>query len=336
MKFDSELLTVNLRETFRTSRGEASGKVVCIVHLDNALGECCPSLHYGYSAEDCHATIQSDDIDVPSDLDDPDELLAELAAVYSDRLSLLAGLDIAVYDWVAKSAGERLNEYLGMPDPNGRESSYTISIDKPETMEHRLKAADDFRILKLKLGSEYDEENLRIVAGQPGRIVRVDGNGAFSMDNIEWLLKAARDYKLELVEEPLGAPSEEELRDLRKELYCPLILDESVKCTDDIERFGSSISGINIKLQKVGGIRNALRMIQLARKMKLKLMIGCMLETSVGTSASASLCGVMDYIDLDSAYLLSDDPFEGFKLQYGRLSPPNHPGHGAVLKERNN
>ncbi len=332
MKFDSELLTVNLKETFRTSRGEASEKVVCAVRLGDALGECCPSLHYGYSAEDCHSTIQSMDIEIPTGLFDLTEQLDLLASAFGDRRSLLAGLDIALHDLAARDENKPLHEYLGFPDPSGKESSYTISIDSPDTMQQRLEAAKDFRILKLKLGSEYDEENLKIVARQPGRIVRVDGNGAFAMDNIEWLIRAAFDYKLELIEEPLDGPSLTDLKELKRELNCPLVLDESIRCTDDIERFGDSISGINIKLQKVGGIRNAMRMIEVAKSMEMKLMIGCMLETSVGVAASANLCGVMDYIDLDSSYLLRDDPFNGMRLKDGKLVMPDRAGHGAIPK----
>jgi L-alanine-DL-glutamate epimerase-like enolase superfamily enzyme len=197
-------------------------------------------------------------------------------------------------------------------------------------IEKRLKGARDFRILKLKLGSEYDEENLEILGRLPGRTVRVDANGALSLDNIEWLIKSARDYKLELIEEPLSDARPSDLRALARELKCPIVMDESVKTVDDIYKYDDCIGGINIKLQKVGGIRNSIRMIEAARSLDMRVMIGCMLETSVGISASAHLAAMVDYLDLDSIVLIEDDPFTGVTLKDGRLVFPKRPGHGAV------
>jgi L-alanine-DL-glutamate epimerase-like enolase superfamily enzyme len=330
MRFESELLKIHLKETFRTSKGEADEKVVCVASLEQGLGECCPSLHYGYSAEDCDAAINSFAIEIPAD---PFELSGALDLVRNecgDRYSLLAGLDIAIHDYISRSLELPLWRYLGLPDPSGRESSYTISIDSPGKIESRLKDAEDFRILKLKLGSEYDEENLEILGRLPGRTVRVDANGALSLGNIEWLIKAACDYKLELIEEPLTDPSLSDLRELGRELKCPIVMDESVKTVDDIYKFENCIGGINIKLQKVGGIRNSLRMIEAARSLDMHVMFGCMLETSVGISASAHLAGMADYLDLDSIVLIEDDPFTGVTLKDGRLVFPDRPGHGAV------
>ncbi len=330
MRFKSELLEIHLKETFRTSKGEADSKIVCIASFDDGLGECCPSLHYGYSAEDCHRSITEYPREVSTD---PFELSDMLRAVQSDcgdRLSLLAGLDIALYDYISRKLGLPLWQYLGLPDPSDRESSYTISIDKPGMIEHRLKGAEDFRILKLKLGSEYDQENVEILGRLPGRAVRVDANGALSMNDVEWLIEAAHNYGLELIEEPLDDPKPSDLRELQREFNCPVVMDESVKGVDDIYRYEGCIGGINIKLQKVGGINNALRMIELARSMNMCVMIGCMLETSVGVSASANLVGLVDYIDLDSIVLIRDDPFSGVKLTDGKLRFSGRPGHGAV------
>lgn len=334
MQFTAELHTVHLKETFRTSKGEADSKVVCVVRFGAALGECCPSLHYGYSAEDCCDVINSSSFEFATD---PLKLSAALDTLKREagtRYSLLAGLDIALHDHVSHSANKPLWEHLGLPNPAGRESSYTISVDRPGMIEKRLESAEDFRILKLKLGSEYDEENLALLGRQRGRTIRVDANGALDLDNIEWLIRAANDLKLELVEEPLTNPKPSNLAELQKELKCPIIMDESVKDIGDVEKYSGSIGGINIKLQKVGGINNALAMVSAAKAARMRVMIGCMLETSIGISASANIAGLADYLDLDSSYLLRDEPFEGVFLEDSRLVFPDRPGHGAEDKNR--
>ena len=143
-------------------------------------------------------------------------------------------------------------------------------------------------------------------------------------------MRAADDYRLELVEEPLRDPKPEDLRYLRREFKCPVVLDESVVTPDDIDKFEGCIGGINIKVQKVGGLRNSMRMIERARAMGMRVMVGCMLETSIGISASAALAGIVDYIDLDSIVLIDDDPYAGVTHEDGRLVIPQGVGHAAV------
>ena len=330
MRFSAELLTVRLKETFRTSRGEVDEKIVCVVSLGDALGECCPSIHYGYSAEDCNSAINTFAFDVSTEPFDLQKTLDLLRCECGERYSMLSGLDIALYDHASQSHELPLWRYLDLPDPSGRESSYTISIDKPGMIEKRLKNAEGFRILKLKLGCEYDPENLAILGHLPARTIRVDANGAYTLDNIEWLIKAAYDFKLELIEEPFRDPKPADLRDLQKELKCPIIMDESVKTVDDVYKFEDCVGGINIKLQKVGGIGNSLKMIEAARRINMKIMIGCMLETSIGVSASAHLVGAVDFVDLDSIVLLDNDPFDGVSFKDGKLVFPSGHGHGAT------
>jgi len=328
----AELEEVHLKETFRTSRGEADSKVVCVVKVDDSLGECCPSLHYGYSAEECHDSINSMQMSIDTENFELDSLLAELSQHCGDRYSMLAGLDIALHDYAAKRTDQPLWRYLNLLDPAERESSYTISIVEPRKLEQRLEAAGEFRVLKLKLGCEYDEENLELLGRLPGRTIRVDANGALTMNNIEWLIRAAHDLELELIEEPLAEPRLSDLKELQAEVKCPIVLDESIKTVRDVMKYEGCIGGVNVKLQKVGGIAKSLEIIRAARMLEMKVMIGCMLETSIGISAAANLAGSADYLDLDSSTLLSDDPFDGVVLVNGKLSLPIRIGHAAMRK----
>ncbi len=330
-EYSAELIEVHLKQTFRTSRGESSSKNNCIVRLGNGIGECCPSLHYGYSAEGCFETINQDDIRI----DDPLEVslfLDRLEEKYGDKKSLLAGLDMALFDYICKQLDLPLHQYLGIPEPENLTTSYTISIDKPENIESRLKDAEGFEAVKVKIGSEYDRENLEKIAAQNKYKIRVDANGAFTMDKIENLIPFLNDLNLELVEQPLADSDPIQLRELRNKLNAPIFLDESIVEVEDIFRYVNAIDGINIKLQRVGGIRTAMKMIQAARSVGMKIMFGCMLETNIGNSAAARMGAFADFLDLDSSYLLADDPFEGITIDHGKIMLPDRPGIGVIRR----
>ncbi|HDS01001.1 MAG TPA: dipeptide epimerase [candidate division Zixibacteria bacterium] len=332
MHIRAELIETNLKETFRISRGESSGKKNCIVHLEDALGECCPSIYYGYSAEDCCQVINESRLEIKEALEFSRQL-DYYEEMFSGRKSLLAGLDIVLHDYISRKLDLPLYQYLGIPDPQNLETSYTISIDKPENLEKRLKAAEGFKSVKLKIGSEYDKENLKILHDRTKFRIRVDANGAFALDQIMELVPIFNDYKLELVEQPLAESSPSDLKMLRKELKVPIFLDESIVEVQDVYKYLGAIDGVNIKLQRVGGIRMALKMIQAARSLGMKIMFGCMLETNIGNCATAHLGGFADFLDLDSSMLLKDDPFEGLSIDRGRIIMPAGKGIGARRKQ---
>ncbi len=332
MQIRAELIETHLKETFRISKGESSGKKSCIVHLEHALGECCPSIYYGYSAEDCYQVINESKIEVQEALE-LSRLLDYFEEIYQERKSLLAGLDIVLHDYISRKLNLPLYQYLGIPDPQNLETSYTISIDTPENIEKRIKAAEGFKSVKLKIGSEYDRENLRLLHDRTDFRIRVDANGAFSLDQIMELVPVFNDYKLELVEQPLAESRPSDLKMLRKELKVPIFLDESIVEVQDVYKYLGAIDGINIKLQRVGGIRMALKMIQAARSLGMKIMFGCMLETNIGNCATAQLGGFADFLDLDSSMLLSDDPFEGLSIDRGRIIMLAGKGIGARRRQ---
>lgn len=328
MRIHAELIDLHLKETFRISKGETSGKKNCIVMLEDALGECCPSVYYGYSAEDCYNVITEDKIEIS----DPFELsktMDEFESKYGDRKSLLAGLDMVLYDYISRKLELPLYQYLGIPEPKFPQTSYTISIDSPDNLQKRLEAAEGFQALKLKIGSEYDRQNLEYIAGTGRFRIRVDANGAFTYEEFLELVPFLNDCRVELVEQPLKDSDPSELKRLREELKAPIFLDESIIEVQDIYRYVDAIDGINIKLQRVGGIRVALKMIQAAKSLGMKIMFGCMLETAIGNSAAAQLAGFADFLDLDSSILLKDDPFQGITVDRGAIRLPSGNGIGV-------
>jgi L-alanine-DL-glutamate epimerase-like enolase superfamily enzyme len=324
----AEMVSLSLKEVFRIARGETSGKENCIVGLDDALGECCPSVYYGYSARDCYEEINRASIRIEERFE-LSGFLDSLDKRYHDKKSLLAGLDIVLHDYIARRLELPLYQYLGIPAPFGKETSYTLSIDQPDNMKARLRAAEGFGSIKLKIGSAYDHENLAIIRDIGKFKIRVDANGAYTYDQFLELLPDLNAAGVELVEQPLEDSPPENLKRLRNKLDAPIFLDESIIEPEDIYRYEGAIDGINIKLQRVGGIRPALKMIQIAKALGMKIMFGCMLETNIGNSAAAQLAGFADFLDLDSSYLLKDDPFEGIIIKDGKILIPDRNGIGV-------
>jgi len=332
MQIQAELIELHLRETFRISKGETAGKKNCVVMLEDAYGECCPSVYYGYSAEDCYRVINEDRIEIFEPFEFS-KTLDEFENKYGDRKSLLAGLDMVLYDYISSKLELPLYQYLGIPEPRYLQTSYTISIDSPENLKKRLVAAEGFPAVKLKIGSEYDRQNLEFIAKTGRYRIRVDANGAFTLNEFLELVPLLNQCRVELVEQPLKDSKPSELKRLRQELKAPIFLDESIVEVQDIYRYVDAVDGINIKLQRVGGIRIALKMIQAAKSLGMKIMFGCMLETAVGNSAAAQLAGFADFLDLDSSILLKDDPFQGITIDQGAIKLPS--GYGIGASRRN-
>ena len=300
MKFTAHLQPLELKDTFKISQGETLKKSNCIVEFGNGLGECCPSVYYGYSSEDCLKTIESSNIVITEPLD-ISQILYQLGQTYKDKKSLLAGLDMALYDYISKQQNMPLYQYLGLPRPVDLETSYTISIVTPQELPEKLSRAEGFGAIKLKIGSEYDRENLEYIKSLGKYKIRVDANSAFEWEQMDEIIPLLNDMPIELVEQPLKDSDPENLHELRNKLNAPIFLDESIVEVEDIYRYVGCIDGINIKLQRVGGIRPALMMIQAAKSVGMKIMLGCMLETSIGNTAAAHLGGFADFLDLDSS-----------------------------------
>jgi L-alanine-DL-glutamate epimerase-like enolase superfamily enzyme len=208
-------------------------------------------------------------------------------------------------------------------------TSFTIGIDLPEVIDEKVDAAAPYTILKVKVGIPGDMEILDRVIARSGKTVRVDANEGWDLETaVEKTLELYR-RKVELCEQPLPHDAEEDLRELKRLCPIPVILDESIVGVKEVDARHDQGHGINIKLMKCGGITPALEMIERARAHGLRVMIGCMLETSLGVTAAAHLSPLCDYADLDGNLLLRDDPFEGVRVVAGRLVLPETPGLGV-------
>ena len=252
----------------------------------------------------------------------------------------LAGLDIALWDWLGKKANMPLYQLLGFGKPTVA-TSVTIGINPPEVVAERVPLLLDgtgIRSLKIKLGSpegiEADQAMYQqVIESTRGYDVklRVDANGGWDVDQAIFMMKWLAERHTDYVEQPLKEGQEAELPRLFKQRPLPIYVDESCRYEQDVPKWADAVDGINIKLMKCGGITGALRLMSVAKAFGLKTMIGCMGESSMSISAGAALTGALDHVDLDSHLNLAPDPCTGATLSNGIMMPTDAPGHGAYI-----
>jgi len=241
---------------------------------------------------------------------------------------------MALYDLVAKRLNLPLYRLLGLDGKTPLITSYTIGIDTPEKMKKKTKQAKDFLVYKVKVGVENDLEMVKAIREVTDAKIRVDANAGWSAEEALDKIDQIKEYGIEFVEQPIDPKDKAGLKKIREKAEIPIIIDEHLMTSRDIPEFVELCDGINIKLAKCGGIREALRMIHVARAHGLKVMLGCMIESSVGIAAAAHLGSLADFLDLDGNLLVSNDPYEGLRLDKGKLFLSDLPGLGVVPKDR--
>ncbi len=337
MRLHVRTCTLELSEPFviSRSRDEEAEVVQAAIEHDGVVGygEGAPQEVYGESiASACDFLERS----APLLGDDPlamDEIFTRLDGLGHEQAARCA-LDGALHDLLGKLCGYPLWRILGLrlaPPP----TSYTISIDTLEGTADRVRRARSYRALKIKLGGPDDLERVRIAAREaPEARLRVDANEAWSVETVREAMPELHALGVELLEQPLPAGRDEEYRELHAlRLPLPIVLDESCHTLADVGRVAPLADGINIKLTKSGGIREALRMIHAARSLGLLVMIGCMNESSLGIAEGAHIAPLVDVVDLDGHLLNRNDPFSGLELRDGAVVPGARAGLGVAPAE---
>jgi L-Ala-D/L-Glu epimerase len=223
-----------------------------------------------------------------------------------------AGLSAALHDLAGKRLGLPVWRLWGLDPATAPLSSFTIGLDTPEAMRAKVREAASFPILKVKVGTDRDEEILRLVREEaPGKTLYVDANTAWDRKQALRALPMLEGFGVALVEQPLAPGDLDGLRFLRERSSLPIVADESCRTLADVPRLAGAVDGINIKLAKCGSLREAVRMIHCARAHHLRVMLGCMVETTLGIAAAVQLAPLVDHLDLDGALLLARDPFRG-------------------------
>ena len=328
VKVRAEKLTVNTKRAFAIARGSSDSfeRVILTLEEGGAMGrgEAAPTDYYGADAEAVAEALEAVGVRDPWDIEGTlrrNELL---------HPSALAALDAALHDLAARRLGVPVYKLLGLARPEPQ-SAYTLGIADPETTVSEARRLSPFPILKMKVGSRDDVETVRAVAEFSGAALWVDANEAFSPEEAPEVVRELKEMGVEMVEQPVPASAGPEAMRAVTEAARPLpvISDEGAVNAGDVPALAGHVSGVNVKLAKCGGIRRALEQIHAARACGMRVMLGCMVETSLGIAAAAQLSGLVDFVDLDGAMLLADDPFVGITYENGRILLPDAPGLGV-------
>jgi L-alanine-DL-glutamate epimerase-like enolase superfamily enzyme len=335
MKLSYREYVLRLRHTFTIARGSVETKQVLIVTLEHdgivGYGEAAPSSRYGETIETAAAFLDRVELDA---FDNPfhiESILNHVGAIAEGHYAAKAAIDLALHDWVGKRVGLPLHEFWGLDKSKTPQTSFTIGIDEPEMLIHKIEEAEQYPILKIKLGTDDDKGIMTAIRKATKKTLRVDANEGWkrketAVEKIKWLEQEG----VEFVEQPLPASDLDGTSWVRERVDLPLIADEDCVRLHDIPRLRKAFDGINIKLMKCTGLREALKMIHTGRACNMKVMMGCMIETSVGISAAAQLSPLIDYADLDGNLLIKNDPFVGVRVKQGRLELPDLPGIGIA------
>ena len=259
-----------------------------------------------------------------------EDILTYVDRIAPGNYAAKASIDIALHDLVGKLLQQPWHRIWGLNPEHTPDTSYTIGIDKLQVVEQKTREALSFRILKIKLGGGNDKEMIQTVRSVTQVPLGVDVNQGWSdksqaLDMIHWLHEKGVIY----IEQPLPKTAVDDIAWITGQSPIPVIADEAVQIPADIKKVYGAYSGINIKLMKCGGLRAAYTMVNMARALGLKVMIGCMTETSCAVTAAAQLSPLADWADLDGNLLISNDVFEGVIISDGRVIIPDMPGIGV-------
>ena len=337
MKLTWETFTVQAKHPFKISRSvqESVERVWVRVEAEGqeGWGEADPSPYYGETAGTVVSALERmrPVIEAASDPESLETLERRLKEAIGHNGSARAAVSAALHDLAGKRAGLPLWKLWGLDPSEAPRSSFTIGLDEPDVVRRKVEEAAHYPILKVKLGTDRDEEILSTIcdAAAPDTVIRVDANAAWTAREAVERVAMLADYGVEFVEQPLHPADLDGYRFLHGRSVLPIIADESCVDSSDVPRLVGLVDGINIKLAKCGGPREALRMIHAARSCGLSVMMGCMLESSLGIAPAAHLASLLDYADLDGAALLAHDPFSGPGLEGAEIRVGEEPGLGV-------
>lgn len=337
LRLSAEVLELRTRHPFIIARGGQSEYRTVWVRLTDGdgregWGEAAATKFYGETAETVLAALNIYSAHLPSDPFELEE--AERGWEQAMRLNPAArvALSTAMHDLAARRAGVPLHRFWGLDAARAPRSTFTIGIDTVEKMQAKVREAAQYPILKVKLGTDRDVEILRALREVTDREIRVDANCAWTAQQAIGMLPVLEEFGVTVLEQPVAPTDLDGFAVIRRRSRIPVIADESCKVATDIPPLVGKVDGINIKLAKCGSLREAIRMVAVARTHHLQVMLGCMIESSIAITAAAHLAPLVDIVDLDGAALLSNDPFKGATIDGGQLTLPTGPGLGVTRR----
>ncbi len=334
MDLTAHTLDLTLTTPFRISRSVQTLAHNVLTRIDadgvEGIGEAAPSSFYGERRESVFMALSDFSEHIEADPSQIEDVVTSMDRRIRANAAAKASVDMALYDMLGKRLGAPVYQLLGLNPERTPLTSFTIGIDEPAVMARKAaEAAKQYPILKIKVGTGHDLEIVRAIREATDATLRVDANAAWTPKEAIRVIRELEPYGIEFVEQPLPPTDIEGLRFIRERVTTPIIADESCVTETDIPHLVGAVDGINIKLMKCGGIHHALRMIHTARAHHLKVMLGCMIESSLAITAAAHLSPLVDYADLDGNLLISDDPWEGVRVEHGKLVLPDRAGLGV-------
>jgi L-Ala-D/L-Glu epimerase len=339
MKLTYKPYTLSLKHVFTiaTSSRTTTPCVLTQVEYDGVIGygEASMPPYLGETQEGCQAFLAKVDLGKFANPFELETILADVDAVAPGNPAAKASVDIAVHDLVGRLMNQPWYNIWGYNPAKTPFTSYTIGIDTPDVVRQKVREAAEYKVLKVKLGRDNDHEMIETIRSVTDKPLTADANQGWkdrqkALDEVAWL----KERNVLFVEQPF--PKETPLADfawLTERSPIPIMADEMCQRLSDVRKLYGAVSGINIKLMKSTGMREAHEMLVLARALGMKVMLGCMTETSCGISAASHLSPMVDWADLDGALLISNDVFTGTTVVDGKVTLASKPGIGVTPRK---
>ncbi len=336
MKIKYASFDLRFRHPFTISRGTKTHQATLLVQLEDrgitGYGEAPAISYYDIPVEKMIADLESKKNFVEKfAFTEPGRYWHYLHHLFPQNPFLVCALDIAAWDLFGKIKQKPLYELWKLDPSKGPVTDYTIGIDSIEKMVSKMKEKP-WPVYKIKLGTKDDIEIMRALRLHTNALLRVDANGGWTTEEAWEKIQVLNEMNVEFVEQPLAKDNWEGMKLLYEKSPLPLLADESCVSEGDLEKCFGHFHGINIKLTKCSGITPAKRMIERARALNMKVMVGSMNESSVGSAAIAHLIPLLDYVDMDGPLLLEEDLATGIQIDFGKVVIPGKPGLGIEYK----
>ena len=335
MKLKYTKYRINLAHSFNISRSKNKWYDIIYVYIIDGefigRGEAAPNLRYNESADQILKLLEK--IHLPKEIKDRESIFEYILPQLQNVKSLEAAFSMALWDWWSQRKGKTVYNMLGADKKNISPTSYTIGITKIDDIEEKIIESEPYKILKVKLGTKNDKKIITEIRKHTDKLIRVDANEGWLLDDAVELSYWLADQNIELIEQPFPANKLNDTAYLKNKSPLDIYADENSLNSFDISKIYKAFDGINIKLMKCGSIEEAEKMIREANKYKLKVMLGCMVESSVAITAASSIASKVHKIDLDGNLLITNDPYKGVLIKDGTLELNDKIGLGLSLNK---
>jgi L-alanine-DL-glutamate epimerase-like enolase superfamily enzyme len=335
-RFSTAIVRLNLQHTWTTTMSSSQYRDTLHTTYSRAgitgHGEGAPIVRYHEDAAGAQKAADSvRDLLLKSDPLHYSKLLSQVFQAIPGNWAAKSAVDIALMDWVGQKLGTPIYGLFGLDPADAPVTTFSIGIDTPEITRQKTREAEAYPVLKVKVGLDTDEATIEAIRSVTKKPLRVDANEGWkskeeAVRKINWL----ETQGVEFIEQPLPAEQLEDMNYIRARVHMPIFADEACQRASDIPKLKQYFDGVNIKLDKAGGILEAYRMIQIARSLGMKVMLGCMISSSVTCTAAAQISPLVDYADLDGNLLISNDPYRGLRVEKGKIVLPKGAGLGLT------